>query len=65
MTALGQADVIVSLTRRFATSLREGSLMIADARVLESTIREAEGWLVAARRFLDPADPIGGRTDAV
>jgi len=54
---LGQADSIVVLARQLAATLRAGTATIADGRELERTIREAQGWLVSARNFLDPEWP--------
>jgi hypothetical protein len=62
MSVLVQASNIVFLARELAEGLRGGDEAVADARELESMIREAEGWLLSARRFLDPADPLGRGT---
>lgn len=58
MSATGLSNVIRNLSQHLAESLRDGSAHMADARVTEHNIREAEGWLLSARRFLDPADPL-------
>lgn len=60
------ADEILLISRQLAAILRAGTATIVDGRRLESTIREAEGWLLSARRFLDPADPLSQeeRSDA-
>jgi hypothetical protein len=53
------ADAIRSLSQQLAEELRGGNALVSDARALEPVILEAEGWLQTARRFLDPADPLG------
>lgn len=53
-----QADSVLFLSRQLAASLRAGTATIKDARELVHTIREAEGWLQSARRFLDPEDTL-------
>lgn len=58
MNPLDQADAIVVLARQLAATLRAGTATIADGRELESTIREAQGWLMSAREFLDPDWPV-------
>jgi hypothetical protein len=64
MSATSKAKIIMNLSRQLAESLRDGTALISDARTTEYNIREAEGWLLAARRFLDPDDPLGQeRTD--
>lgn len=65
MSALGQAAAIVALSRSMAEGLRAGDALVSDARKLEHLIREAEGWLLSARRFLDPSVPVEERTDAI
>ena len=59
MSADSLADAILNLSRQLAESLRSGNALVSEARGLEVTIREAEGWLLAARRELDPEDPLG------
>jgi hypothetical protein len=54
---VGLADATRDLARQLAASLRAGTATIAEARDLEVTIREAEGWLLSARNFLDPESP--------
>lgn len=51
-----QADTVLALARQLAAGLRAGTATVADARELVHVIREAEGWLVTARRFLDPEE---------
>jgi hypothetical protein len=58
MSATGLSDIILSLSRQLAESLRDGEALVSDARATEDNIREAEGWLLTARRFLDPGDPL-------
>lgn len=57
--ALGRADTILFLARQLAEELEGGMETVADARELESTIREAEGWLITCRNYLDPESTIG------
>lgn len=59
MNPLDQADAIVVLARQLAATLRAGTATIADGREIEVVIREAEGWLTSARKFLDPAEVLG------
>lgn len=54
------ATTIGNLCERLAGMLRDGTTTVADARTLVSTIREAEGWLISARNFLDPEQPDPG-----
>lgn len=65
MSATSLSDVIRNLARDLAESLRDGKALVSDARTTEQNIREAEGWLLTARRFLDPGDPLWeeGRTN--
>jgi N6-adenosine-specific RNA methylase IME4 len=65
VSATSLARVICNLARSLAETLRDGTALISDARTTEHNIREAEGWLLTARRYLDPADPLSQeeRTD--
>jgi len=54
MSANGLAEAVLSLSRQLAEALKDGSATIHDARMLESQIREAQGWLITARNELDP-----------
>lgn len=58
MSADSLATVIRNLAQQLAESLRGGDALVSDARSIYSTVREAEGWLQSARRFLDPSDPL-------
>ncbi len=55
--ALEQAETLVGHARTLAEGLRAGTVTVADARQLQRLIRQAEGWLGSARKFLDPAEP--------
>jgi hypothetical protein len=55
--ALDQAEMLVAQARTLAEGLRAGTVTVADARQLQRLIRQAEGWLGSARKFLDPAEP--------
>jgi len=52
---LVQGAALVESARILCVSLTHGEITVADARRLEPMIREAEGWLLGARRFLDPS----------
>ena len=54
MNAIAAAASIRSQARELAEGLRTGSITVSDARLVNSIIREADGWLLAARRWLDP-----------
>lgn len=54
--ATDQARCVRDLSRQLANIVRSGQDTIADARQLIHMIREAEGWLLSARRFLDPEE---------
>lgn len=58
MSIVGLSEVIRNLARDLAQALRGGDALVSDARVTVHNIREAEGWLLSARRFLDPGDPL-------
>jgi hypothetical protein len=49
--------MLVAQARTLAEGLRAGTVTVADARQLQRLIRQAEGWLGSARKFLDPAEP--------
>jgi len=51
-----QVESLLTLARALAEGLRSGSETVADARRLQRLIREAEGWLLSARKFLDPSE---------
>lgn len=52
------ADFVLTAAKVLARDVQAGELSVHDARLVESRIREAEGWLLSARRFLNPDDPI-------
>jgi hypothetical protein len=66
VSATSLSKTILNLSQHLAESLRGGNALVSDARATVHNIREAEGWLQSARRFLDPGDPLAeeGRTDA-
>lgn len=63
MSAGSLAKIICNLSKKLAESLRSGDVIIADARVVDTTIRESIGWLMTARDELDPSNPIGTEPD--
>lgn len=54
MSADDEAEAVLFMARQLAATLRSGTATVADARDLVHLIRQAEGWLLTARRFLDP-----------
>ncbi len=52
------AYTTMTLARILSLELEKGELTEAEARVIHPIIHEAEGWLLSARKFLDPSDPI-------
>lgn len=64
MSGTSVATIIRNLSRQLAEGLRDGRTLISDARETAHLIREAEGWLMSARRFLDADDPLSaGQVD--
>lgn len=57
MSAMSLAKTVRNLSQRLAESLRSGNALVSDAREIVATVREAEGWLMSARNFLDPEEP--------
>jgi hypothetical protein len=57
VSAISLATTLRNLAQNLARDLRSGNALISDARVLESLLRETEGWLITCRNELDPEEP--------
>jgi hypothetical protein len=56
--SVGLTNAIRNMCQQLAEELRSGNTSVADARIMQHEIREAEGWLLSARKYLDPGDPL-------
>lgn len=55
MTPVEAAEGLLTAAKMLAQNLEAGGLSVHDARLVDHRIRETEGWLLSARRFLDPS----------
>jgi len=56
VTALEESDTMLTAVEAMVAAIKTEDLSLADARHLVHVIRKTQGWLNAARRFLDPAE---------